>query len=315
VRVIAEECLQFEPDLLVVYAGNNEVIGPYGPGTVFDRFLGSGSLVRASIRFKGTRLGQLAERLMSRLGASAPVPSSWGGLSMFLDRRVKADDPRLAAVYGHYRDNLEAVIGSAGARGVPVVLVTVATNLRGQPPFASSSLEVRPPADRAAFAEAMSVGREAAAAGRWTEALRGFDEALAIDDEVADLHFEWAGSALSVGRSDEALARFRSARDLDSLRFRADSRLTAIAKEVGERPSVILLDGERELLAAGISRDGVLGDEFFFEHVHLRPEGNFVLASAIAEAMMELLGADRPLPSPIMSRVAERLGLSAWYLQ
>jgi hypothetical protein len=55
----------------------------------------------------------------------------------------------------------------------------------------------------------------------------------------------------------------------------------------------------------------VLGDEFFFEHVHLRPEGNFVLASAIAEAMMELLGADRPLPSPIMSRVAERLGLSA----
>src|SRR5690606_15812504 len=31
VRCIAEEALEFEPDLLVLYMGNNEVVGPYGP--------------------------------------------------------------------------------------------------------------------------------------------------------------------------------------------------------------------------------------------------------------------------------------------
>ena len=35
---IARDCAAREPDLFVVYMGNNEVIGPYGPGTVFQQW-------------------------------------------------------------------------------------------------------------------------------------------------------------------------------------------------------------------------------------------------------------------------------------
>ena len=37
-RLIARDCAEYEPDLLVVYMANNEVIGPYGPGTSLTRF-------------------------------------------------------------------------------------------------------------------------------------------------------------------------------------------------------------------------------------------------------------------------------------
>ena len=45
VREIARDCAAREPDLFVVYMGNNEVIGPYGPGTVFQ--WGTQTLVRS----------------------------------------------------------------------------------------------------------------------------------------------------------------------------------------------------------------------------------------------------------------------------
>ena len=37
---IARDCARLQPDLFVVYAGNNEVVGPYGAGTVFSRSAG-----------------------------------------------------------------------------------------------------------------------------------------------------------------------------------------------------------------------------------------------------------------------------------
>ena len=34
VREIVKDCAQYDPDLFIIYLGNNEVVGPYGPGTV-----------------------------------------------------------------------------------------------------------------------------------------------------------------------------------------------------------------------------------------------------------------------------------------
>ena len=60
---IAKDCAQYEPDLFIVYLGNNEVIGPYGAGTVFAPFSEHLSLIRFGIALRGTRLGQLLTNL------------------------------------------------------------------------------------------------------------------------------------------------------------------------------------------------------------------------------------------------------------
>ena len=56
---IARDCARYDPDLFVVYMGNNEVVGPYGPGTVLTPVLSNLHLIRLRIRLQATKVGQL----------------------------------------------------------------------------------------------------------------------------------------------------------------------------------------------------------------------------------------------------------------
>ena len=55
----------YEPDAFLIYLGNNEVVGPYGPGTVFDAGARNVHLLRAAIRLRATRTGQALAALLS----------------------------------------------------------------------------------------------------------------------------------------------------------------------------------------------------------------------------------------------------------
>lgn len=57
-RAIVHECARYDPDLFIMYMGNNEVVGPYGPGTVFSPILGNLPLIRLAIALRSTRIGQ-----------------------------------------------------------------------------------------------------------------------------------------------------------------------------------------------------------------------------------------------------------------
>jgi len=63
---IAKDCARYEPDLFVVYLGNNEVIGPFGPGTVLTPFLSNLHIIRLSIALGTTKTGQLLSNLFGR---------------------------------------------------------------------------------------------------------------------------------------------------------------------------------------------------------------------------------------------------------
>lgn len=137
VRVVAEECARYEPDYFVVYCGNNEVIGPFGPGTVFQPFLESLALTRLRVLLSGTRAAQAMGGLARKL---RPAPAlGWGGMAMFAAHQVPADDPRLETVYRHFRANLLAICRAAGGAGAKTLLCSVPVNLRDCPPFAPTN--------------------------------------------------------------------------------------------------------------------------------------------------------------------------------
>ena len=46
---IASECAELDPDLFVVYLGNNEVIGPFGAGTIFAGYSASRQSIRTGL--------------------------------------------------------------------------------------------------------------------------------------------------------------------------------------------------------------------------------------------------------------------------
>ena len=62
---IAREMAGFEPDLFLVYAGNNEVVGPYGPGCAYLSQMPPLWVIRASVFVRSTRTGQLLGSLLA----------------------------------------------------------------------------------------------------------------------------------------------------------------------------------------------------------------------------------------------------------
>src|ERR1700739_4688736 len=60
---IAEGLSRQKPDLFILYSGNNEVVGPYGPGTALTSSSMKMPVIRASIFARSTRVGQLLPKL------------------------------------------------------------------------------------------------------------------------------------------------------------------------------------------------------------------------------------------------------------
>ena len=221
VAEIARECAAYEPDAFVVFTGNNEVVGPYGPGTVLSGVRSNRLVIRTGMEVSSLRFGQWMNRM-----AAGREPARWSGMEMFAGHEVPSGDPRLAAVVENYRANLASICRSGWSAGARVVLCAVPVNLRDCAPFASA------------------------------EAARQFT------------------------RGD-----FAAARDLDALRFRADSALISASRALAAdeaRPGLALADLEQGL--ARLS-GGAPGSDFFLEHVHLNFAGNHAAARLILDAI------------------------------
>ncbi|MCJ7675033.1 MAG: tetratricopeptide repeat protein [Sedimentisphaerales bacterium] len=111
---IAKDCARRRPDLFIVYLGNNEVVGPYGAGTVFTPLSSSLALISLAIALKATRTGQLLTSLFDWAASRRNTPRVWGGMAMFLEKQVRADDSNLETVYRHFHRNLRDITRIAG---------------------------------------------------------------------------------------------------------------------------------------------------------------------------------------------------------
>ncbi|MGD0537262.1 MAG: tetratricopeptide repeat protein [Verrucomicrobiota bacterium] len=316
---IARECARQDGDVWLIYAGNNEFIGPFGACTIFGPQALSTTWVRARLALGSTRLGQALEALSSRFAHRPVAPKDWTGLRMFMGQEIAADDPRRDVVYRSFGRNLEDIVRAGLAAHARVVLSAAAVNLRDCPPFASKS---RPSAVTGLAAwEALRRRAEVAVTNQQpAEALALWREAVAANPGHAETVFRLAQAELAVSNRTDAALHFAVARDLDALPFRTDARLAAAAAEVARRHAA---EGVRWLdvpaLLARASPDQIPGQESFYEHVHLNFDGNYRLAIAFAEEVVAAL------PAALTSRATagwasqslceRRLGLSDWNRQ
>lgn len=270
---IAEGLADQHPDLFIIYSGNNEVVGPYGPGTVLSSSGMSMPVIRSSIFLRSTRIGQL----VTKLGAQK---KDWRGMQMFLDQQVRADSPLMPRTYANYERNLRDTISVARRAGAQVIVATTATNLEDCAPFASLHRESLEPEELRSWPALVQKGNDLEAANSYDEALQAYFAAAQIDDEYAELEFRIGRCLRKRGAAKDAQQHFARARDLDTLRFRADSRINEINRSVARSYADVGLVDTEELLSRQ-SSDGVIGSDLIYEHVHLTPAASYLLAKAI----------------------------------
>lgn len=234
---------------------------------------------------------------------------------MFQKYEVARDHPGLARVLAHFERNLRDIVRAGAKSGATVVLCTVAVNWRDCAPFGSAHRSDLSAEQRTEWERFYQAGVTAETAGQWESALQAYARAAEVDDGVADLHFRRGRCLLRLGRTAEAALHFHRATDLDTLRFRADSVINGHIRRVAAEltgPAIKLVDAEQRLVAA--TADGIPGEEWFYDHVHLNFSGNYRVALALAEAVA------MQLPSEFHTGVgawlseaecARRLGYSA----
>lgn len=316
---IARQCAEYEPDFFVVYEGNNEIIGPWGPGTVFAGFTPSRGTIRFAQFLQRFRLAQVIARARTSVvgggGGGAADATAWLGMEQFLKSTVPSGDPRLPGVEGHFEANLRDVVEAGRGAGARVILCTVGVNLRDCPPFASVHDAKVSEADRRRSEEWAGEAWEAAKppspdaaprpdpavrASALRRALQQVDEAIALAPTFAQHHFTRGRVLEALLQFDDSRAAYARARDLDALRFRTSSTLNEVVRRVagvegeagaGGTAGVTLVDVEEAMSPAG-STQPAPGYDLFLEHCHLSFAGTHLVAARVVEAMLPVLPAE-----------------------
>jgi len=291
---IVRDVRAFEPDLLVVYMGENEVTGPYGPGCAYLSANQPLWYIRSSVWVRSTRTGQILTQLLGKLARSGFRAQNWRGMETFSNVPVRGGDPRLDAVYRNFSANLQDIVGLAGRAGIRTVVCTMVPNLRDSAPFMSVHRAGLSPEEEGYWNQAFESGTIAWDLGDVQSAVYGYGEALRIDAEFAETHFRLGRLAETLGKPDIARKRYLDALHWDALRLRPDERLNGIMRQVAQGAGrlVLLVDAAKAMGADPESRTRLSGHEILFDHVHLNWDGNFQLAWLLADACA------RELPGP-----------------
>ncbi|MEW4487060.1 SGNH/GDSL hydrolase family protein [Thalassoglobus sp. JC818] len=281
---ILKECLQYEPDLIVVCSGHNEFLE--------DRSYAAIKSLPTWIQtpsdwFLKRRTVQLAANVFA--GGNSPSTTLAADADAILDYRngieaFRRDFAHSRAVAKHYESNLNRMVSLTQQANVPLLFMLPPSNLSGQPPFKSEPMETI----TAEQLEEVKSLRESARDYYRTdlrEAIRVWSEIALIDPHSADNWYEYGQCLEIAGQHTEARAAYVNARDLDVCPLRMTTPLEESMKKVSDEREVPLLNLHEQLEEQTTTH--ILGDQWLVDHVHPSFEGHYEIALILVEWMQD----------------------------
>jgi hypothetical protein len=183
---IAKRSVAFDPDLFLIYLGNNEVIGPFGPTAELTLSLDNIHLIRAIGTVRHLRVSQWVSGLLSEPSS----PKEWRGMRAFIDHPFPHSDPRLDSVYANFRRNLEDIRRIALASGARIVFSSVLSNIGDFAPFASAHRTGITQAELTQWNQHFQQGSAKLLQGDFQGSIIDLRNAIQLDDEYSELHFK-----------------------------------------------------------------------------------------------------------------------------
>jgi len=279
---VVEQTIACEPDLIVVYTGHNEFVGPGGVGSAFGGVPPRWSSTVFALR--RMRLYQcLVGALTSKRNPERELLDELPG-----DLKIRFEGEKFRQAEQNLRGNLDRMIQVASRARIPLLLTSPVTNLRDQSPMESLSTPDLTTAARDEWRQAVDRGARFLETGKLDEALAAYERALELDGGHALTVYRQAQCLERLERWDEALTAYQRAADLDACRFRAPSSFRGIIEDAARSAaseSVQFLDTCREFSRG--APHAIPGDESFLEHVHFTYDGNWRMAAILAKEVSD----------------------------
>lgn len=280
----SKEILAEQPDLVLIYAGHNEYYGALGVGSA-ESIGRSRFVVNMYLRLQRLRTVQLLRGALVGLASLGSEnengpPGQTLMERMVREQRIPISSPLFRVGLDQFRGNMLDLLGRYREAGVPVYVATVASNERDHPPFMSGPSEGT---DIGSWRDALGRAASLVRSGDNQHALAMLDSLNHVDSSDAQVHFVRARLLEQSGRMDDARRDYRSARNLDQLRFRAPDAVNSIIRDVADRTGARIVDVDSTLRAE--SPGGVVDGTLMLEHLHPNLEGYLLVADAFYTAL------------------------------
>lgn len=280
---IVKKLPQYDPDLLIIYTGHNEIYGPVGVAS--NVALGtSRAVINLILRLREIKIFQLANNFYLKLKTpSNQFERERSPYKMMVNSALAPHHPLRGQAIENFRGNLHEIISIAKRHQIPVILGTIVSNLRDWRPFDS---EPPPPSlDVTQWQQLLKNGKVAFEQSHLTEAERIYQTAIELFPDHAQTHFDLGHVYLAQGYRDKAKRSFTRARDLDILPIRAPSEVNETIKSVAKETDVILADLENAF--QDYDPKSVIGKPMIVEHLHPSNEGYYLIASHLTHIILK----------------------------
>jgi len=305
------EALDYDPDLVVAYLGNNEFYGAYGVAS-----LHSAGRSPAMIRLiRATRSLGVAQFLDDhRKGYDTSDPRTL--MEAMVGRAsIAPDDPARAAAARNLETFVGDLIDRCKARAVPVVVCPPPCNESGLAPLGTPDHSAMDAGERERLESAIAEAEAALAHDDAAVATDAARRALSLDTLDARAHYLLAKARAAGGDLGGAASEFRAAVDLDPMPWRPPSESVDAVRNAAEKHGAILCD--LPTIFRDASPGGAVGWDLMADHVHPTLRGEALIARSIVGVMGKLPAPVRVAPEvaaalPSDDAYAERLRASVY---
>ena len=208
----------------------------------------------------------------------------------------------------NYEFNLRKIVTVCSEGGVPVLLTTVACNLRGQSPLFAIPPDMSDD-EKAKWEAQITEATAFIVAEEFESAQAVLTLAVAAAPESATAHYRMGQCLTGLGDTNAAWKSFSLARDFDGCRFRIPSEFDSIVQQIAlENEECSFLNLTDAIVAA--DHPAAPGYDLFLEHVHYNFEGHFLvgkLMSRVIQSACRQTAWDESL-TPSLSVMQEELG-------
>ncbi|MGE5498665.1 MAG: GDSL-type esterase/lipase family protein [Syntrophothermus sp.] len=228
IRDIFPGVLEQKPDLILIYTGHNEYYGALGVGSM--EYLGNNpALVNFILSMNKYKTVELIRNIVSsitKIFSDRPGSDKSGTLmsKIAAAQYIPYGSEKYNAGIRQFESNMEDILHMANEKKVPVILGTLACNLKDQKPFMSLKTN-------------------------------GLPAAVSV--------FMEAKTEISKGNAEKSRVLFEKAKDLDAVRFRAPSEINRLIRTLGKKYSCSVA-GVDSLFSAlspgGIPGDNLMTD-------------------------------------------------------